>query len=432
MIQAKCIQKFRNKNNQIYGYRLMDLNGQTQDVQPNNLKQAIANKQIHVVNLTLTSDGRLIDTTEKHLQSNKLGDEPQKKVSNFERKCTKIIEYISKKTNIVFDLNTIDIDESDDEYSYNIESNEVSKNKLVISILIRQYEDRDIKVSIEIESNIYDNLEIDLDEVTIRNSCSQLDKQLDTVNKILDTIENVQNAKDLLQLACFIAKHSDDAMECSIEYSIKSLQNIYNIQVYDELKQRINKIINNKDEVDRLKNIICKDAPDINFINISDEDDLKQYISAAIYYEAIIGNKTDDVVAIGIMHDESNFEDFDIDVELNTKKLSKQDIYSGLDNYETWMSNVCKNKDITVNFGNILWRLDTFLGEEIGREMLMTNDKLREDYEKYNSFSFEDIVVSISNKDAYKALKGLLNRFKDDYQIGEFTDELVKQINLHL
>ena len=38
MIQAKCTQKFRRKNGVIYGYRLMDLNEQIQDVQSNNLK----------------------------------------------------------------------------------------------------------------------------------------------------------------------------------------------------------------------------------------------------------------------------------------------------------------------------------------------------------------------------------------------------------
>ena len=50
MITAKCIQKFRDKNNNIYGYRLVDINGQTQDVQSKNLKQAIANNEVHVVN----------------------------------------------------------------------------------------------------------------------------------------------------------------------------------------------------------------------------------------------------------------------------------------------------------------------------------------------------------------------------------------------
>lgn len=76
MIQAKCIQKFRNKNNQIIGYRLQDINGQIQDVTPENLKKAILNKQVHIVNLTLTADNRLIDTTEKQLQAKVLGKAP--------------------------------------------------------------------------------------------------------------------------------------------------------------------------------------------------------------------------------------------------------------------------------------------------------------------------------------------------------------------
>ena len=82
MIQAKCIQKFRDKNNHIYGYRLQDLNGQTQDVHSDNLKQAIASGQIHVVNLTLTKDERLVDTTEHHLQSKQLGPDPKLQLSN--------------------------------------------------------------------------------------------------------------------------------------------------------------------------------------------------------------------------------------------------------------------------------------------------------------------------------------------------------------
>lgn len=76
MIQAKCIQKFRDKQNKIYGYRLQDINGQVQDVTPENLKVAIKNNQIHVVNLTLTADNRLVDTTEKQLQAKILGKAP--------------------------------------------------------------------------------------------------------------------------------------------------------------------------------------------------------------------------------------------------------------------------------------------------------------------------------------------------------------------
>ena len=62
MLQATCILKFRDKHNQIYGYRLKDTTGNTRDVKSEALKNAIKNKQIHITNLTLTSDNRLVDT----------------------------------------------------------------------------------------------------------------------------------------------------------------------------------------------------------------------------------------------------------------------------------------------------------------------------------------------------------------------------------
>ena len=63
MITARCIQKFRNKSNKIIGYRLQDSQGDTRDLTPQQLKDAIHNNQIHVLNLKLTSNNRLIDTT---------------------------------------------------------------------------------------------------------------------------------------------------------------------------------------------------------------------------------------------------------------------------------------------------------------------------------------------------------------------------------
>ena len=71
MIQAKCIQKFRNNNGKIYGYRLIDINGQTQDVIPDELKIAIKNGQLDVVNLTLTKDNRLVDKDPDKILENK-------------------------------------------------------------------------------------------------------------------------------------------------------------------------------------------------------------------------------------------------------------------------------------------------------------------------------------------------------------------------
>ena len=65
MIQAICLKKFRNKNNQIIGYKIQDKNGSTLDVKSEYLKQAIRNNQINVLNLTLTSDNKLIDKAYK-------------------------------------------------------------------------------------------------------------------------------------------------------------------------------------------------------------------------------------------------------------------------------------------------------------------------------------------------------------------------------
>lgn len=72
MIYAKCTMKFRDKTSKIMGYRLVDLKGQKQNIKPEILKAAIKNGQISVVNLTLTSDNRLIDTSDKQYQQKKI------------------------------------------------------------------------------------------------------------------------------------------------------------------------------------------------------------------------------------------------------------------------------------------------------------------------------------------------------------------------
>lgn len=62
MINAKCINKFRDSQDRIIGYRLVDYYGCIQDISADNLKHAIKYGKIHICNLTLTSDNRLVDT----------------------------------------------------------------------------------------------------------------------------------------------------------------------------------------------------------------------------------------------------------------------------------------------------------------------------------------------------------------------------------
>lgn len=76
MISTKCTMKFRDETGKIMGYRLVDLKGQKQNIKPEILKAAIKNGQISVVNLTLTSDNRLIDTSDKRYLRKKIGSTP--------------------------------------------------------------------------------------------------------------------------------------------------------------------------------------------------------------------------------------------------------------------------------------------------------------------------------------------------------------------
>lgn len=72
MIQVRCIKKYRDKSGRIYGYRLADMDGRVQDVDAEDLKEAIENNLVIVSNLTLTSDRRLIDKKETILQDKKI------------------------------------------------------------------------------------------------------------------------------------------------------------------------------------------------------------------------------------------------------------------------------------------------------------------------------------------------------------------------
>jgi len=61
MIKCECIEKFRDKQGNIKGYRLRDCNGACLDVKPDQLKMSIFSQQLDVINLKLTADGKLID-----------------------------------------------------------------------------------------------------------------------------------------------------------------------------------------------------------------------------------------------------------------------------------------------------------------------------------------------------------------------------------
>ena len=95
MLTVKYIQKFRNKQNQIIGYSLQDSQGNTKDMTPQQLKQAIQNKQINVINLTLTSDNSLIDRSKK-TDANTLNINTDDKIL-FINKCKNNFEIVNEE-----------------------------------------------------------------------------------------------------------------------------------------------------------------------------------------------------------------------------------------------------------------------------------------------------------------------------------------------
>ena len=61
MIQLKCIEKIRDKHNNITDYRLQDINGHTKRISAKELKLLILNKKVEITNLRLTSNNTLVD-----------------------------------------------------------------------------------------------------------------------------------------------------------------------------------------------------------------------------------------------------------------------------------------------------------------------------------------------------------------------------------
>lgn len=63
-----CIDKIRDKYGRIYKYKLKDSSGNIVEVTADTLKRSITNKTVNVLNLKLTSDGRLYSTQQVNTQ----------------------------------------------------------------------------------------------------------------------------------------------------------------------------------------------------------------------------------------------------------------------------------------------------------------------------------------------------------------------------
>ena len=64
MGKLRSVYKIRDKQGRIDGYRIADEKGNTQDIKSEDLKELIKSGKLHISNLKLTTDGRLIDHRE--------------------------------------------------------------------------------------------------------------------------------------------------------------------------------------------------------------------------------------------------------------------------------------------------------------------------------------------------------------------------------
>lgn len=81
MIICKCIKRIKDRYNRVYGYVLEDMYGNTQEINSEALKSAIRNRQIDVINLKLTSNGKLFYTKKPKISTLDNNIEPLKNSS---------------------------------------------------------------------------------------------------------------------------------------------------------------------------------------------------------------------------------------------------------------------------------------------------------------------------------------------------------------
>ena len=80
-IVVRVIRKYHDKNGTLLGYTIQDTTGKRMTVYKDQLKQAVMSGQVEVVNMTLTSDGRLIGKASKEPVFKKIDSKIQREKS---------------------------------------------------------------------------------------------------------------------------------------------------------------------------------------------------------------------------------------------------------------------------------------------------------------------------------------------------------------
>ena len=103
MVETRCVKKYRDKTNKITSYMLQSEDGVTRELLPYELKYLMLTEQVHVINLKLTSDERIVD------------DQSYKSQDSVRDRIYKLESRITQDTGIKFDnhLNTVRLSDKD-------------------------------------------------------------------------------------------------------------------------------------------------------------------------------------------------------------------------------------------------------------------------------------------------------------------------------
>ena len=111
---ALCLDKYRDKNGIIIGYKLETMHGFTVTKSAKEVKDYIKNNRVYVVNLTLTSDGRLVDRKPSYTKEfpKPLEIPTKEELDTYRKKAITAARYIFKGLGVELDKNKIKRDKN--------------------------------------------------------------------------------------------------------------------------------------------------------------------------------------------------------------------------------------------------------------------------------------------------------------------------------
>lgn len=204
MQKVKCIRKIRDAKGKITGYTIQSSTGETKNVDKDKLKEAVRNKKLDIVNMTLTSDNRLID---KKIKNVKAGNE----ISSSDRRAVEEIKQLCKTISLPFDANKVERGSTSGSPTITYSVSGVPVGVDTVDIYIKRINNKDWELSLDIETPA----------ASIRNT--NKDEWVADVKKMLALIPKrgqKPSVKTLMEIATEFAPYSASLVEEAYVYTL--------------------------------------------------------------------------------------------------------------------------------------------------------------------------------------------------------------------